>query len=205
MKLTKILLIVAGFILLAGPGYILAILASSQMTSDRSAYATSVPPWQTRAAELSTQLNQSSIDLADSRTKTVYPTYTPYPTQTFLPTFTIPPTQTARVVIVTPTYTATPLFTPTNTLTPTQTIPPTPTPDPLKTIKGPGYYLVGKDIASGVWRSNGTGNDCYWEIDTLTGDIINNHFGLAGGTMYIPPTAFQVRMEAGCGNWAFLQ
>lgn len=79
----------------------------------------------------------------------------------------------------------------------------TPTPDPLHSRKNDGFFLVGVDIAPGIWRSNGTGNDCYWEITTKTGDTISNHYGMSGGTMYIPTTAFQVRLER-CGDWIFL-
>jgi hypothetical protein len=69
--------------------------------------------------------------------------------------------------------------------------------------RGDGFYLVNLEIAPGLWRSQGTQDDCYWEIDTRTGDIINNHFGMAGGTMYIPESAFQVRLED-CGTWVYL-
>jgi len=118
------------------------------------------------------------------------------------------------IVIVTPTSTSTPLYTPTITLTPTITplptktpIPtntprPSATPDPLKFPKGDGNYLVGVDIAPGVWCSTGTEDDCYWTINTMTGNIIDNYFGMSGGTAYISPTAFSVMFE-GCGIWEF--
>jgi len=112
--------------------------------------------------------------------------------------------------LVTPTYTHTPLYTatitntPTMTLTPTNTVPPTTTLDPLKKDKGAGFYLVGVDIAPGVWRSNGTADDCYWSVTKKNGDIIDNHFGMAGGTIYISPTAFQVELLEECGTWTWL-
>lgn len=101
----------------------------------------------------------------------------------------------------TPVNTATPEFTPTITDTPG---PPTATIDVLKLDKTDGFYLVNSEIAPGVWRSDGTASDCYWSVTTATGDIIDNHFGAAGGTAFIPPTAFQVEFR-GCGNWTFLQ
>lgn len=150
----------------------------------------------------------STLDAIPSVTP--YPTHTPYPTLTAwpsltpYPTYTAAPTQTARVVIVTPTYTATPLATPTETIPPTETSLPTPTPDPLYTDKSAGFYLVGIDIGAGVWRSQGTSEKCYWEITTKTGDIINNHYGMAGGTMYIPAGAYQVQLKENCGTWVYL-
>ncbi len=142
--------------------------------------------------------------LAAWPTQTAYPTLTPNPTFTLYPTFTpiqtYTPvnTQTPKVIVVTATGTATPEYTPTITETPT------PTKDPLMMDKRPGIYVVGTDIAPGLWRSLSTGDDCYWEITTRTGDIIDNHFGKAGGTMYIQPNAFQVMLEDECGNWTYL-
>jgi len=143
------------------------------------------------------------------QTVDAWATSTPYPTYTALPTLTPIPTYTPQIIIqtkvVTPTSTPTPVYTATITLTPTNTATLTPTTDPLKRTKPSGFYLVNVYIAPGVWKSNGTGDKCYWEVTTATGDIINNHFGMAGGTMYIPASAFQVRMEPECGTWDWLQ
>lgn len=136
--------------------------------------------------------------------QTPYPTYTPLSTNSPLPTYTMVPTYTPDIKIVTATFTPTPVFTPTITSTPTNTATVTPTMDYLKETRGDGIYLVGIEIAPGVWDSDGTNDDCYWETSTATGDIIDNHFGLAGGTAYIPSTAFQVTFER-CGNWTWLQ
>lgn len=136
-------------------------------------------------------------------TQTSYPTYTANPTYTLNPTFTPYPTYTPAeptVIVVTPTSSPTPLYTPTATLTPTETL------DPLFAPHSPGIYLVGVDIGPGIWRSDPsqTGNNCYWEITSKTGDILRNHYGLAGGTMYISPNAFQVEMNEECGIWTYL-
>lgn len=86
---------------------------------------------------------------------------------------------------------------------PTPTAPPTATEDPTRRSRSDGFYLVGSEISPGLWRSTGTGDSCYWETTTKTGDINNNHFGMAGGTMYIRPADFEVRLED-CGTWVFL-
>lgn len=135
-----------------------------------------------------------SIQQAIAQTQTVW---TPIPTQTAYPTYTAVPTIFVTK-IVTPTFTPTPIFTPTVTNTPAPTI------DPMKKSRSDGYYFVGVDIAPGVWKSNGSGDGCYWAITTETGDIIDNHFGGAGGTAYIPASGFQVEFR-NCGLWKFLK
>jgi len=77
--------------------------------------------------------------------------------------------------------------------------------DSLYNDKQPGIYLVNIDIAPGIWRNNGTSDECYWEITTEKGDVIDNHIGMSGGTANIPETAFQVTFEKECGTWAFLK
>ena len=103
--------------------------------------------------------------------------------------------QSATPLVIVKEITQTPIptlkHTPTITNTPTNTFTPTPTTDPLRKTKGNGFYLIGVDIAPGVWRSQGTGDSCYWSVTTLTGDIIDNHFGMSGGTAYIPDYGFQ--------------
>jgi hypothetical protein len=151
------------------------------------------------------QPSQDLIDQAVSSTIGAIPTYTAYPSQTSQLTYTPYPTYTdVPPISVTATYTSTPRFTPTITLTPTTTLIPTSTPDPLTRDKSPGLFLVGVDIAPGVWRSQGGGEDCYWERTTKTGDIIDNYFGMAGGTIYVSPSDFQVRLEKACGVWVHM-
>lgn len=136
--------------------------------------------------------------------------WTPIPTQTAYPTYTFVP---AVIVtkIVTITFTPTPLYTPTITPTPP---PPTVTPDIAQTStaeafakltadKEDGIYLVNVDIAPGIWRSTGTGGSCYWQTSTKTGDIIDNHFGMSGGTTYISASAFSVTFQD-CGIFTYL-
>jgi hypothetical protein len=90
------------------------------------------------------------------------------------------------------------------TLAPSETPSPTETLEPALTAdRGDGYFLVGQEIAAGVWRNDGTGQDCTWEVTTKTGRVIDTYTGLAGGTAYIAAGAFQVRFE-GCGTWSYL-
>jgi hypothetical protein len=71
--------------------------------------------------------------------------------------------------------------------------------------KGDGFYTVGVEIVPGKWNSTGTGtgDSCYWA--RLDGDqeILDNHFGNAGGTVTIRPTDYEVTIE-GCGTWEYL-
>lgn len=140
-------------------------------------------------------------------------TYTPAPTYTAAPTIAI---EVTRVVIVevTQTSTPTPLYTPTDTPPPTETLPPTETPNKaqtqaaqtetvLRNPKGDGFYLIGVDIAPGTWRSQGDGTGCYWSVTDRKGKILDNDFGMAGGTAYLPASGFQVEFK-GCGRWVFL-
>lgn len=124
------------------------------------------------------------------------------------------PTQTLHIIVVTATSSPTPRFTSTITPTPSETPLPSSTPNATQTAKaqaeahltqsrGSGFYLVGVDIAPGVWRSQGSQDDCYWSVTRKNGDIIDNHFGMAGGTAYISASAFQVEFDD-CGTWEFL-
>lgn len=67
-----------------------------------------------------------------------------------------------------------------------------------------GFYLVGSEIASGNWRNTGNSDNCYWAITDSKGEIIENYFGMTGGTMYVPNTAFQVELDKECGIWKYL-
>ena len=101
---------------------------------------------------------------------------------------------------VTVTFTPTPENTPTNTSTPTITPTPTDTPTPSNTPdfaktstieaygaqakpKGNGFFTVGVDILPGKWESSGTGDGCYWARLDSNQDLLDNHYGFAGGTV----------------------
>lgn len=105
--------------------------------------------------------------------------------------------------MITPTYTPTPKYTPTITPTPTITLTPTPTKDPRVLPKSDGFYLVGTEIMPGVWRSTGSGDHCYWSVTSANGDIIDNHFGMSGGTAWIAEYGFQIEFSD-CGTWEYI-
>ncbi len=99
------------------------------------------------------------------------------------------------------------LPTPMPTATPTPL--PTSTPDvsitatfeafgALASPKSDGYYIVGVDILAGRWESQGEAGGCYWERLDRAGDIHDNHYGDAGGTITIRPTDFAINLED-CG------
>ena len=142
---------------------------------------------------------------ATTEPQTVIITATEGPTQTpFVITATNPPVMPTQAFIPTATIEPPITNTPTITLTLTNTKSPTALPDQTHTDKGPGFYLVGTDIAPGVWRSRGTGDSCYWATTSKTGDILSNHFGMAGGTMYVAPSAWQVEINKDCGYMTYI-
>lgn len=150
--------------------------------------------------EIALYVNQT-LEALPSQTS--FPTNTPFPTNTAYPTFTPVNTNTPVFKLVTATFTATPKLSPTITNTPTVTLTNTATLDPLKQSHRDGFYLIGVDIAPGVWRSDGSQDDCYWAVTRADGDIIDNHFGMAGGTAFLPSSGFQVQFED-CGTWTWL-
>jgi hypothetical protein len=101
------------------------------------------------------------------------------------------PQPTARVVVVTATATVTPEGTP------------RPTVDHLTAQKTDGFYTVGREIAPGLWESLGTGRECYWARRDSSQDTIDNHYGMAGGTVRILPSDYEVEFD-GCGMWVYL-
>lgn len=94
-------------------------------------------------------------------------------------------------------------WTPIPIYTSTVTLPLASNNTPLTGDKDNGFYLIGIDIAPGVWRSTGTGDECYWAVTTKTGEYLSNHYGMSGGTAYLPETGFQVEFN-NCGIWVYL-
>ena len=130
------------------------------------------------------------------RPVTVTPTNTPINTPTPSNTPTITPT---------PTNTSTPTSTPTPTATPNLSL--TATVEAYGTLaapKGNGFHTVGTEILPGKWRSNGTGNGCYWARLDANQNLLGNHFGFAGGTINIQPTDFEVEFDD-CGTWTYVE
>ncbi len=161
------------------------------------------------------QQEQVSSPAVPQATSPIGPTPSPAgPTRT-----SIPPTwdmkayktQVALTEAAKPTRTPLPTRTPGPTATP---LPPTETPNaatqtavvfgPLIADKYAGIYLINVDIAPGVWRNNGQIDSCYWKRSDRYGNIIDNFFGLGGGTIYIAPSDFQVQLDQDCGMWTYI-
>jgi hypothetical protein len=112
----------------------------------------------------------------------VLPTYTPYPTLISLPTYTLYPTYTPYPTLDKP------------TALPTATIPAiTDTPEPavnsnLTNDKSEGEWLVGMEIAVGLWRANG---DCYAVTNSKNGDQMDMVSG-TNSIINVPSGAFSV-------------
>lgn len=133
---------------------------------------------------------------------------TPYPTQTQWVVTKMITSIVKETVLVFPTETPTPVYTPTKTGTPTNTpnIAATTTSQQIAKLQRSfrdGNYLIGVDIAPGVWRNDGSSDNCYWTRNTRTGDIIDNYLGAGGGTAYIGPNDFSFRSER-CNTWTYL-
>lgn len=69
--------------------------------------------------------------------------------------------------------------------------------------KRDGFYVVGVDIAPGVWWSQGKGARCYWARQNVTQDLIDNDIGFPGGAVTIRPDDFEFT-TSGCGVWTML-
>lgn len=68
--------------------------------------------------------------------------------------------------------------------------------------KGDGFYTVGEEIAPGTWESQGTGGSCYWARLDANQEIIDNHFGNAGGRVTVRSSDTEVEFS-GCGTWEY--
>ena len=84
---------------------------------------------------------------------------------------------------------------------PTPTPPPPPPPPPPL---GDGFYLVGTEIKPGKWHSTGTGSTCYWARYDAYQKILDNHFGLAGGTVNVRASDYEVQFNR-CGTWEYVE
>ncbi len=108
-----------------------------------------------------------------------------------------------RIVEVTPipTYTSIPL-------TPAT---PEPTVDVTRLDMTDGSYLVGAEIAPGIWRSisdTDPGEDCWLTIQDFDGDLIGITGELVGATIRVPDREAIVLIGGGTGNqcvWTFFQ
>jgi hypothetical protein len=128
-----------------------------------------------------------------------------------------PPTETTTAIEAStraPTSTTAPTRTPARM--PTATTPPTKAPTlkptatstsalpPLQSPKRDGSYIVGEDIAPGKWESTGASGNCYWARLGDYQETLDNHAGLAGGTVTILVSDYEVTFS-GCGTWRYVE
>jgi hypothetical protein len=69
--------------------------------------------------------------------------------------------------------------------------------------KGDGFYLVGFEIAPGLWHSTGSGEGCFWARRDQNQVAVDNFFGFAGGTVNVLETDFEIEFD-GCGIFEYL-
>ena len=114
--------------------------------------------------------------------------------------------QSTATPVPTDTLRSEPTPVPTNTPVPTETPVPTatPTPETPNSPKGDGFYTVGEEVAPGKWHSMGSGANCYWERLDADQNILGNHFGMAGGTVTIRETDYEVHFKK-CGTWEYVE
>lgn len=131
-------------------------------------------------------------------TVTPFPTYTPFPTMTAYPTYTVLPSLTPNA-----TYTAQPTPEPQVIW---QIVTATNDPNVLKADKKDGFYLVGVDIAPGIWtiQPDASYTKCYWKLTDRRNQIIRNYLGTAGGSIFIDDTMLQLEIQ-NCGTLEFVQ
>ncbi len=157
------------------------------------------------ASLLITLSSCSSVSSGIQSTYTPYPTYTQFPPNEPLPTYTQYPT-----LVPYPTYTnypqpteVPPTETPAFTNTPKPTNIPEPTTNPeLTTDKTEGVWLVGSEVAAGLWRASG---DCY----AVTRDKKGDQLDMASGSrsiITVPSSAFTVEFVSYPDNctWTYL-
>jgi hypothetical protein len=76
-------------------------------------------------------------------------------------------------------------------------------PSTLTEPKGDGFYLVGEEIASGVWRSEQGEEDCHWARYNDSNVLLGEYPGISGGVIRIRDSDFIVMLD-GCGAWTYL-
>ena len=77
-----------------------------------------------------------------------------------------------------------------------------PAPAPAPAGISEGVWLVGEDVAPGRYCvTAAVSGDCYWEITTSGGTIVDNDF-VSGGRPTVTLKAGQQFKTQGCGDWA---
>lgn len=65
--------------------------------------------------------------------------------------------------------------------------------------KGDGYYLIGVEIASGVWETANGSDSCYWALLDNNQETLKNHFGPSGGTINLAGNYYELEIK-NCGT-----
>jgi len=83
---------------------------------------------------------------------------------------------------------------------------PQPTADSTTADKGKGSYLVGSEIAPGIWRSSGSGT-CDLTINDLSGELVDIALDPVGATFRVPDGQYVVVITSALGSctWGYLQ
>lgn len=73
---------------------------------------------------------------------------------------------------------------------------------------GDGMYVVGVEIAPGLWRSirtpdMDTERFCYFSRRKYDGVLLGSYYGLPGPNLLIRPGDYEVEMD-GCGMWVYM-
>lgn len=69
---------------------------------------------------------------------------------------------------------------------------------------GDGIYLVGVDIAPGLWRSiSSESGFCYWARRKYDGIILSSYYGLPETELLIRVSDYEVELD-GCGVWVYM-
>jgi hypothetical protein len=168
---------------------ILALLATGCSGAPNAAITASAPTTTTVIAPTTVTTADTVTDtVIDTGTATASTTSTERVTKISKRTLTPKPAGTTTVV-----RTRTKMRTSVKTVT-------APPPKP-KIAFGDGSYVVGKEVAPGIYQAsdpNPPDDLCYWELDSHDGDIIDN--GVNNGIVHVGSSAFSLRV-AGCGGW----
>jgi len=65
--------------------------------------------------------------------------------------------------------------------------------------KNDGFYLIGVEIAQGVWETENGQSACYWALLDNNQEILKNHFGLSGGTINLTENYYELEIR-NCGT-----
>lgn len=71
----------------------------------------------------------------------------------------------------------------------------------MKAPKGRGSYLVGVEMAPGIWRSSGTEDTCYLKLNSLAGEL-EDIVGDPPGSTFSVPVGDYIVIISGC-EWMF--